>query len=157
MAVRTALIWMVLLAGPLAATGCSRDDPTGPSPLPVLVSIPDPVEARGDVCATCADPAVTVAEFAVTITDPFRRGGTVVAVETLVENRSRRSEIGRNTRPNASAGYPDVTVPRETALVLPAGIVFPLPPPRDEITITVMVRLSDGREGSATSRVFVRF
>lgn len=94
-----------------------------------------------------------MAEFSVSVSDPFRRGGTLAAVETVVENRSRRLELGRNTRPNASVGYDDVTVPQGSALVLPAGIVFTMPPPRDEVVVTVTVRLTDGREGSASSRV----
>lgn len=137
----------------LVVGACSASRETGPSPVLIAVSIPEPVRYRIETCATCNDPLMAVAAFAVTISDPLRQGGTVAAVETRVYNRSRAIELAQNTRPNATVGYDDATVPRDGTLQLEAGVVFPVPPTRDEVIVTVTVRMSSGREGIDTARL----
>lgn len=108
------------------------------------------------VCPGCADPGVyATAEFPVTLQSLDARGGNVESVETAVINRSRFLTLVRNVRPNADFGYPDASLPARGALVLAAGAVFPLPPPRDDIVARVLVRMTDGREVSATAPVVV--
>jgi hypothetical protein len=92
----------------------------------------------------------------VTIQNPDG-AGTLATVETRVVNRSRFMELARNVRPNKDFSYPDRHVPAAGTLVVEAGAGFGLPPPRDEIVATVIVRLTDGREAAASAQVAIVF
>jgi hypothetical protein len=112
----------------------------------IALSTPDRVTARYATCGTCETEVTAVAEFAVTVSDRNGPGGTLASVETIATNTTRSSEIARNTRPNGDVGYPVTTVPKGGSLSVSAGVVMtPAPPPRDAITVTVAVRLTDGR------------
>lgn len=135
----------------IAAPGCGDDGP-GPTPPPLTLVLPGTVEGRLVTCATCAEPSVTVVlEFPVTVRDADGPGGTIVRLETIAMNRSRGLEVARNVRPNATYAFPDPSIPAHGQRVVEAGLVFGVPPPRDEIVVTVQVRLTDGREASATA------
>lgn len=102
-------------------------------------------------CASCPDAPTLVIDVPVTISDPMGSGGVLAEVTLVALNRSRSLELARNTRPNDEYAFPDTSVPAGGQLVVRAGLVAPLPPPRDEISVTVHVRLTDGREASATA------
>jgi hypothetical protein len=51
--------------------------------------------------------------------------------------------------------YPDRLLPPAGRLVLEAAAAFAPPPPRDEIVITVTVRLASGGEASASSPLVI--
>ncbi len=113
--------------------------------------MPDAIGARYVTCATCEAQVTAVAEFPVGVSDPNGPGGTLESVETIARNLTRGSDVSRNTRPNAQVSYPSTTVPRAGTLTVEAGIVMsPAPPPRDAITLTVVVRLTDGRSTTRT-------
>jgi hypothetical protein len=132
-----------------AAAGCGSEQPSPPA---VRLALPTRAEGRLVTCATCEEPSTTVViEFTVGVRDPDGPGGTIERLETIVTNRSRASEIGRNVRPNADYTFDDSHVPAGGQVAVQAGIVISLPPPRDEIVVTVLVRLADGREASGTT------
>jgi hypothetical protein len=138
---------MALLCG-LAA--CS--DEVAPSPPPIAVTLPSPAEGRLVACATCQEPSVTlVVELPVTVRDASGPGGAVERLTTILTNRSRDVEVGRNVRPNASYAFPSSTLPAGGQLVLQAGLTTAPPPPRDELILTVHVRLTDGREAQVSA------
>lgn len=129
---------------------------TSPSRPAIAVSLPAAVEGRYVACATCAEPTVTVVlEFPVTVSDPNGPGGTVERLTTILMNRTRAAEVGRNVRPNADYAFPSTALPAAGQLTLQAGLVVPPPPPRDDLAVTVQVRLTDGREASATGPLAV--
>lgn len=119
---------------------CSRS-PASASPPPLVLTYATPVTATlvGDTF---------VAEFPVTLSDPRGSGGTIAYLETIVFNQSRKLEVQRNRRPNASFALPVATLPAGRSITLPAGVAYAPPPPRDQIIISVTVRLTDGREAS---------
>jgi hypothetical protein len=130
-------------------SGCSSE--AKPTPPPIAVSLASPVEGRVVSCASCPDVPTLVIDVPVTISDPMGTGGVLAEVTLVALNRSRGGELARNTRPNAEYAFPDASVPAGGQLVVRAGLVAPLPPPRDEISVTVLVRLTDGREASAAA------
>lgn len=136
---RLALILLLLAAG-------SCGDPTSPSVDPVVVTIADTVTGTLVRCATCPEPpvrAVAAAPVAITNGGPLER--SVVTVEAIVVNRSRRTVIARNVRPNVSFVYPETRVLPGSSLTLEAAVVVePLPPPGDDIRFIVVVTLADG-------------
>ena len=137
---------VALLCG-LAA--CS--DEVAPSPPPITLTLPSPAEGRLVACATCQEPSTTlVIELPVTVRDQSGPGGTVERLTTILTNRSRDVEVGRNIRPNASYAFPSSALPPGGQLVLQAGLTTAPPPPRDELILTVHVRLTDGREAQAS-------
>lgn len=140
----------VLLTAP---AGCGSGEPSPPA---LRLTLPTRAEGRLVTCATCEAPTTTVVvEFTVGVGDPDGPGGTIERLETIVTNRSRASEIGRNVRPNADYAFPDSRVPPGGQVAVQAGIVIALPPPRDEIVVTVLARLTDGREASGTTPLAV--
>lgn len=135
----------------LLAAGCSDDGGPTPSPPPLTIAVPNPVEGRLVTCAECQAPTVTVIlEFPVTIGDPAGAGGTLEQLETIVVNATRGEEIARNVRPNTSFAFPSTSVPAGGTLTVEAGVGFAIPPPRDDVRVTVRARLTDGRSASAS-------
>jgi hypothetical protein len=131
-------------------TGCS--DEVAPSPPPISLTLPSPAEGRLVACMTCPEPSTTlVIELPVTVRDQSGPGGTVERLTTILTNRSRDIEIGRNVRPNSSYAFPSSALPAGGQLVLQAGLTTAPPPPRDELILTVHVRLTDGREAQASA------
>jgi hypothetical protein len=142
--------------GLASLTACTTE--TAPSRPPIAVTVPSPAEARADSCAECPDSSPTIViDIPVTVSDVAGPGGVVAQVTTIVLNRSRGLEIARNVRPNADYAFPDSSLPVGGQLSLRAGVVAPLPPPRDEMALTVHVRLTDGRDASATVPLHVVF
>jgi hypothetical protein len=145
----------------LAVAACDDSMPIGPTPPPasaaLTLTFSEPVSARLVACATCTLPPFlsVVAEFPVTIGDPAGPGGAVQTVETRVVNRSRGSDAGTNTRPNADFTYPNTALPARGSLTLGAGLVFDMQPPRDELQVVVRVLLTDGRAAERTSAIVV--
>jgi hypothetical protein len=139
------------LAAGLVLCGCGEHARPAPSAPGITLRVPNPIAGRYAACSACSerDPAV-VAEFAVTVGDPAGPGGTVAAVEVRVFDRSRDTELARNTRPNTNVGLPDAAIPAAGELQLQAGIALSPPPPRDEVVVTVIVTLTDGRHTSKT-------
>ena len=143
---RAALVTTFLIG--LAA--CSND--VAPSPPPITLTLPSPAEGRLLSCAICADPSITlVIELPVTVRDAMGPGGNVERLTTILTNRSRDLEIGRNIRPNSSYAFPSTTLPAGGQLALQAGLTTAPPPPRDELLLTVQVRLTDGREAQVSA------
>ena len=139
------------LAVGLVLSGCGGQGRPTPSAPGITLRVPDPIAGRYAACPACPEPASTVvAEFTVVVGDPAGPGGTVAALEVRVFNRSRDTELARNTRPNASVGLPDAAIPAAGELQLEAGITLSPPPPRDEVVVTVVVTLTDGRQTSRT-------
>jgi hypothetical protein len=128
-----------------SAAACGRS-PTSASPPPLVLAFAAPVTATF-VTDTF------VAEFPVTLSDPNGTGGTVAYLDTIVFNQSRNLEAKRNRRPNASFALPVATVPAGGSVTLPAGVGYAPPPPRDQMIITVTVRLTDGREASHSAQL----
>ena len=147
----------VVLAAALLCGLAACSNESAPSPPPIAVTLPSPAEARLVACATCQEPSTTlVIELPVTVRDPTGPGGTVERLTTILTNRSRDIEVGRNTRPNANYAFPSTTLPAGGQLVLQAGLTTaPPPPPRDELILTVHVRLTDGREAQASGPLVV--
>lgn len=138
---------VALLCG-LAA--CS--DEVAPSPPPITVTLPSPAEGRLVACTSCQEPSTTlVIELPVTVRDQSGPGRTVERLTTILANRSRDVEVGRNVRPNASYAFLSSTVPAGGQLVVQAGLTTVPPPPRDELILTVHVRLTDGREAQVSA------
>ena len=103
-------------------------------------------------CTTCQEPSTSlVIDLPATVRDQSGPGGTVERLTTILTNRSRDVEIGRNVRPNAGYAFPSTTLPAGGQLVLQAGLTTAPPPPRDEVILTVHVRLTDGRESQASA------
>ena len=136
----------------MAACG---DRVTTPTPAVLTIEIPAAITARVELCPTCSPAFPAVAEFPVTITDASGRGGTVESVETRIQNVSRNALMALNLRPNRDVGYENVTLAGAGRLVLQAGVVFDVPPPRDEVWAIVTVRLTDGRMAVTSARVTV--
>ncbi len=67
----------------------------------------------------------------------------------------RGIEIARNVRPNGHVGLSASAVPAGGRVTVDSGIGFPAPPPRDSLTVTGIVRLTDGREASASAPLVV--
>jgi hypothetical protein len=135
----------------LLVAGCDDAPPSSPSRA-LTLAFADPVLARlvaGDDAAA----VYAVAEFDVVVGDPLGPGGVVRSVETRIVNRSRTTEVARNARPNSDFAYPNTAVPAGGSLTLPAGVVYPLPPPRDDVQVVVTVMLTDGRRVEQAARV----
>jgi hypothetical protein len=139
----------------LALVACGDGGVTQPTPAPLQLEIPSVVTARLQTCPTCAPAFPVVAEFPISISDAFGRGGVVESVETRIQNVSRGVVMAINVRPNGDFAYPDTSVPANGRLVLQAGVVFTMPPPRDDIRAIVTVRLTDGRQALASASVTV--
>jgi hypothetical protein len=135
----------------LATAACGENNRAAPSAPGITLRVPNPVVGRYVTCDTCTDPTLTVvAEFTVTVGDPYGPGGNVAALEVRVFNRSRDAELARNTHPNSTVDLPGSSIPASGEVQLNAGIGLPAPPPRDEVVVTVMVTLTDGRQTSRT-------
>ena len=145
----------ILTLAILALAACGDRSVTRPSPAPLQLEIPSTITARLQTCATCAPAFPVVAEFPVAISDAFGRGGVVESVETRIQNISRGELRAIDVRPNRDVGYADTSLPANGRLVLPAGVVFGMPPPRDDIRAIVTVRLTDGRQSIVSSPVTV--
>ena len=139
------------LAAGLVLCGCGEHARPTPSAPGITLRVPNPIAGRYAACAACPERAPSVvAEFTVVVGDPAGPGGTVATLEVRVFNRSRATELARNTRPNTSVGLTDAAIPAAGELRLQAGIALPPPPPHDEVVVTVIVTLTDGRQ---TSRI----
>jgi len=137
-------------AAVLALVACGGS-PAAPSLPGVTLGVPSTVTGRYVSCAACESPLVVVAEFPVVIGDPEGPGGTVQRVEIVAMNASRGTEIARNVRPNADVAYPVTALPGGGSLTLAAGVVItPAPPPQDAVTLSVTVRLTDGRASTGS-------
>jgi len=136
------------------AAGCG-DSTTGPSPAPLLLTLPAAVEGRYSTCQTCADPLTVIVTFPVTISDASGPGGTIATLETRVMDTSRGVEVARNIRPNGQVGLSPSSLPAGGQVSIEAGIGFPPPPPRDALTVVATARLTDGREATATAPLTV--
>ena len=135
----------VLVGVAMLAMAACADRVTTPSLAALAIEMPATITAQVQQCATCSPAFPAVAEFPVTITDASGRGGTVESVETRIQNVSRNMLGALNLRPNRDIGYTDTVVPAAGRLVLQAGVVFSVPPPRDEVWAIVTVRMTDGR------------
>jgi hypothetical protein len=94
-------------------------------------------------------------EFDVSVGAASGSGGTRATVEAVVRNASRGGELGRNIRPNADQGLDVRTLPASGTVIVPMGVVFDVPPPRDQGELTVTVTATDGRVGSVTTPLLV--
>ena len=79
----------------------------------------------------------------------------MATLDTRVINQSRGMEIARNVRPNGDVGLSASAVPAGGQVTVDSGIGFPAPPPRDSLTVTVTIRMTDGREASASAALVV--
>jgi hypothetical protein len=133
------------------------DSPARPDGAGLSVVIPSTIQGRLVSCPTCDGGTLSVAaEFPVTVGDPDGSGGVVEQVRTTVVNRSRGISLGANVRPNPQFSYPTTSVPARASLELSAGLVItPPPPPRDEVSVTVFVQLTDGRTATASAPLVV--
>jgi hypothetical protein len=138
-------------AAALVATAACGDSPEGPSPAPLVLTMPAAVEGRYSTCQTCADPVAVVVSFPVTVSDASGPGGTIATLETRVMDTSRGVEVARNTRPNGSVGLSPSALPARGQVTIEAGIGFPPPPPRDSLTVIATATLTDGRQASASA------
>jgi hypothetical protein len=146
----------ILVAGWLAVAAACGDNPvSGPSLPPLSLAAPAQVEGRYTTCTACSDSPTVVVQFAVTVVDATGPGGTVATLDTRVINQSRGIEIARNVRPNGDVGLSASAVPAGGRVTVESGIGFPAPPPRDSLTVTVTVRMTDGREASASAPVVI--
>lgn len=106
-------------------------------------------------CDFCTDPVTAVVQVPVTITNVGNRDLRVESVEARVVNQTRQTVIASNTRPNVDFPYPHTDVPANGSLTLEAGVVYhPLPPPRDEIRLVVLVTFHDGTSAHGQARLF---
>lgn len=133
-----------------------RSGPASPNAGLTLV-LPDGVTGRIVTCTVCAtEPSAWgVVEQDVTIVNQSTRDRDVATVEARAFNRTRGALISANTRPNVDYSYPDASVPAGGALTLQAGLVYqPLPPPRDDVRLIVIVTFRDGTSARAETRLF---
>jgi hypothetical protein len=150
--IKPRLLVSTLLA--VLATGCSS--PARPSVRGLTLALPASVQARYVTCATCGPAIWLFAEFPVVVGDPDGAGGTLATVETTAVNTTRGGALAHNTRPNADYAYTRTTVPAGGTLEVLAGIVIaPPPPPRDAVSINVLVTLADGRKSVGSSPLTV--
>jgi hypothetical protein len=142
-------------AAVLALAGCA-DSPARPSVPGITLGVPSTVTGKYVSCAACETPLVVVAEFSVVVGDPAGPGGTVERVEIVATDASRGAEVARNVRPNADVPYPVTALPSGGSLTLAAGVVIsPAPPPKDAVTVSVTVRLTDGRASTGSAPLVV--
>lgn len=135
----------------LASIGCGSGSTERPSAAPLTLAVADTIEGHYVSCETCEVALVAVAEFDVTVGDPLGPGGTLQRVEVVATDASRGTELARNVRPNATVAYPDRGLAAGGRLTVPAGVVIsPAPPARDPVTLTISVRLEDGRTATRT-------
>lgn len=146
---------MIVALATICAVACGGVSPSSPSNAALRLSFPDAPTARLVACDGCTEPPYTwmVLEFDVGITDLSGQGGVLATIEAVVRNVSRNTELGRNRRPNADVGIGDATLAPAATLRVPIGVVFDVPPPRDEVQVTVTVTLTDGRVGRGTTGV----
>ena len=123
--------------------------------FPLSIAVPAQVEGHLTTCTTCSDGPTVVVQFAVTVVDASGPGGTVATLDTRVINQSRGTEIAHNVRPNGDVGLSASAVPAGGQVTVDSGIGFPAPPPRDSLTVTVTIRMTDGREASASAALVV--
>jgi len=146
----------LIVAGGLAIAAACGDSPaSGPTLPPLSIAVPAQVEGRYTTCTACSDGPTVVVEFAVTVGDTAGPGGTLATLDTRVVNQSRGIEIARNVRPNGDVGLSASAVPAGGRVTVDSGIGFPAPPPRDSLTVTVTVRMTDGREASASAPLVI--
>jgi hypothetical protein len=139
----------------LALVACGSS-PAAPSRPGITLGMPSSVTGTYVSCADCETPLVVVAEFAVAVGDPEGPGGTVQRVEVVAVDTSRGTELARNVRPNADVPYPVTALPAGGSLTLAAGVVIsPAPPPKDTVTVSVTVRLTDGRASTGSAPLVV--
>ena len=142
----------LLVASWLAvAAACSDGPAQGPTLPPLSIAVPAQIEGRYTTCTACSDGPTVVVQFAVTVGDAAGPGGTLATLDTRVLNQSRGIEIARNVRPNGDVGLSASAVPAGGQVTVDSGIGFPAPPPRDSLTVTVTVKMTDGREASASA------
>ena len=146
----------LVVAGVLAVTAACGDRPApGPSLPPLSIAVPAQVEGHLTTCTTCSDGPTVVVQFAVTVVDATGPGGTLDTLDTRVINQSRGTEIAHNVRPNGDVGLSASAVPAGGQVSVDSGIGFPAPPPRDSLAVTVTIRMTDGREASASAALVV--
>jgi hypothetical protein len=137
------------------AMACGESNaPQAPS-AQLAASLPPTVSSRLVTCNTCIQPPFSwqTADFTVVVSDPSGRGGTVALVEAVVRDVSLGVDLGSNRIPNGNVGLPNGVVPNSGTLAVPMGITFDIPPPQDDVRMTVTVTLTDGRRASATARM----
>lgn len=143
---------VLLLSFVLGACGSG---PASPNAGITLV-LPDGVTGRIVTCTICTtEPAAWgVVEQDVTIVNRSARDRDVATVEARAFNQTRGALISANTRPNVNYSYRETRVPAGGALTLQAGLVYePLPPPRDDVHLIVIVTFRDGTSVRAETRL----
>jgi len=141
---------LVVALGLTVIAACGGSD-NGPSPAPLVLTLPPAIEGHYSTCQTCADPVAVIVNFSVTVSDANGPGGTIVALEMRVMDTSRGTEVARNTRPNGEVGLSPSALPAGGQVTIDAGIGFPPPPPRDALLVVATARLTDGRSASASA------
>jgi hypothetical protein len=144
-----------LLVSVMVALGAACAGDAAPSRPSLVLSMASTVDGRLVTCESCQSGPIVVVDVPVTLSDPGGPGGVVAQVTALVMNRSRSLEVARNVRPNADEGLAAADLPPRGQLRLQAGVVAPLPPPRDELAVTVSVTLTDGRQATASARLVI--
>ena len=138
---------------------CDRENPVTAS-QEIGLTLPAIVQAQIVNCLTCAtEPKQWIsAEFPVTLTNVSNSAAPIASITVVVSNRTRgNAEIGRNVRPNADRPIVDPPVPANAQATVQAAVVyFPIPPPRDEIVVTVTVAFTDGRRATETAPIVAR-
>lgn len=139
----------------LLLTACGGS-PLTPQTPPISLTLPPQVTGTVVRCETCGAPTTWgTATASIVITNHSDRDRVTATVETTVVNRSRATVLGRNTRPNPDAPYPETRVPANGSLTLDAAVVYePLPPPRDEIWFVVLVTFDNGASVRSETRLF---
>ena len=127
------------------------DSSSGPSPAPILLTLPTAIEGHYSTCQTCTDPVAVIVTFPVTVSDASGPGGTIATLDTRVMDTSRGTEVARNTRPNGDVGLSPSALPAGGQVTIDAAIGFPPPPPRDALMVVATARLTDGRSASASA------
>jgi hypothetical protein len=129
----------------LALAGCQKN-PVGPEAATITLTLPSEVTGRIVVCDSCvlASAPSAVATANLTLANHGRTSHEVGAVETVVANHTRMTILASNRRPNADVGLTASSIPAGGSLTLEAGVVYPVPPPRDDIQLLVIVSLTDG-------------
>ena len=141
----------ILLASLLV--GCSSSPLSPESPT---ISLALPLEVTGAIvpCDTCESPtASAVATTEIILSNRGSSSHRVVTVDTIVVNQTRRTVLASNRRPNADVVYAESEVPPGGSLTLEAGVVYPMPPPRDDIQFLVVVTISDGTKVQQQARL----